>query len=58
MTFTDPDGDRWPITGLWCSICGMPLNPVLANTGTHPTCESLLIEYTQLGLTYNPKDNT
>ena len=36
----------------------MPLNPVLANTGTHPTCESLLIEYTQLGLTYNPKDNT
>ena len=55
MTLTDPAGDRWPTTGLWCKICGMPLHPILANRGTHPNCESLAIEYRHLGITRNPE---
>jgi len=28
----------WPITGLWCSVCGWPLHPVNERDGHHPTC--------------------
>ena len=37
-TIRDIDGHVWPVTGLWCDDCGMPLNRVLATAGVHPTC--------------------
>ena len=39
-TITDADGDIWPITGFWCSVCGMPLHPAIAELGVHPGCET------------------
>ena len=39
-TIIDADGDIWPVTGLWCTVCGMPLNPVNIAFGTHPGCET------------------
>ena len=38
-TIIDADGDRWPVTGFWCSVCGMPLHPVNVPFGTHPQCD-------------------
>lgn len=35
---TDMDGHHWPITGLTCSVCRWPLDPVLRDAGTHPNC--------------------
>lgn len=35
----DADGHRWPVTGLWCRGCGMPLNPVHRFEMTHPGCD-------------------
>lgn len=37
--WTDPDGHPWPITGRWCSICGLPRIDVGDGLTTHPTCE-------------------
>jgi hypothetical protein len=37
---TDKHGDHWPVTGYWCTQCGMPLHPVNVPYGTHPTCET------------------
>lgn len=37
---TDKLGHRWPVTGLWCRGCGMPLNHVHRFTMTHPGCET------------------
>lgn len=34
----DPDGDRWPVTGSWCSSCGLPMTPIGADQTTHPLC--------------------
>ena len=39
-TIIDADGDIWPVTGLWCSVCGMPLHPAIADLGVHPGCEA------------------
>lgn len=36
---TDDAGHAWPITGNWCSVCGMPLHPVVAEAGQHINCE-------------------
>jgi hypothetical protein len=36
---TDAQGDHWPITGHWCSVCGMPLHIVCVPFGTHPGCD-------------------
>lgn len=33
----DQQGHLWPITGQWCSVCGMPIDPITAPT--HPGCE-------------------
>lgn len=38
MRWADPDGDDWPITGLTCHVCRLPLDLVLAGDGTHPNC--------------------
>lgn len=32
------DGALWPVTGHWCSVCGLPLWRVDGST-THPTCD-------------------
>jgi len=37
--WTDAAGHAWPVTGLECSVCGLPLDPVLADAGTHPNCD-------------------
>ena len=39
-TIIDAEGDIWPVTGLWCSVCGMPLHPVNIAFGTHPNCDT------------------
>lgn len=36
-TWTDDEGHPWPVTGAWCTACGLPLVPVDRRT-THPTC--------------------
>ena len=36
--WTDPEGHEWPITGIYCDDCGLPLIPVNGST-THPNCE-------------------
>ena len=36
---TDADGHKWPVTGLWCRGCGMPLHPANRFTMLHPTCD-------------------
>ena len=37
----DTSGDRWPITGFWCTGCGWPLHPSIVAEGhsTHPGCD-------------------
>lgn len=35
-TWTDPDGHHWPITGHYCTECGLPLIPT--NGPAHPLC--------------------
>lgn len=35
----EADGVRWPVTGTWCSACGMPLHPANAPADVHPCCE-------------------
>ena len=37
--FTDHEGHRWPVTGFWCSVCGLPMHPVNIAFGTHPNCD-------------------
>lgn len=37
-TLIDTDGHAWPITGLWCDDCGMPLAVALKPSAVHPTC--------------------
>ncbi len=39
---TDDEGARWPITGLWCEACGMPLHIALVDLGIHPNCAEAL----------------
>ena len=39
-TITDADGDRYPVTGFWCSVCGLPMHPVNIAFGTHPNCDT------------------
>lgn len=39
-TISDADGDRWPVTGLWCSVCGMPMHATCISSGTHPNCDT------------------
>jgi hypothetical protein len=34
----DADGHKWPVSGLWCSVCGMPLHRILEAVGMHPNC--------------------
>lgn len=34
----DRAGHLWPLTGHWCSTCGMPLLRV-RNESVHPTCD-------------------
>ena len=34
----DHEGASWPITGLTCSVCHWPLDPVLRDDGAHPNC--------------------
>jgi len=41
LRIVDSDGHGWPDTGHRCSACGWPLDPVLANLGTHPSCAPL-----------------
>lgn len=36
--WTDEHRHLWPITGAWCSVCGLPLIPI-NNSTTHPLCE-------------------
>lgn len=36
--YPDPDGHDWPITGTWCTQCGLPLDDV-DGRGTHPVCD-------------------
>lgn len=40
MTYrwTDDEGHEWPITGHWCTACGLPLIPTDDST-IHPGCE-------------------
>lgn len=38
MRYLDADGHEWPITGVVCTICGLPLTPV-DDHDTHPNCE-------------------
>jgi len=40
----------WPVSGLWCELCGMPLHRVLEALGSHPLCLSPI----QAG-TYRPR---
>ena len=35
----DADGHAWPVTGRACRVCDWPIDPVLADLGTHPTCD-------------------
>lgn len=35
--WTDAEGHRWPVTGTWCTSCGLPLVPVDGRP-THPNC--------------------
>jgi hypothetical protein len=39
--WTDTDGHDWPVTGYWCTECGLPLAAALVDRGetTHPNCE-------------------
>lgn len=37
-TIIDADGDRWPVTGFYCDICGLPMQAVNVPFGTHPNC--------------------
>lgn len=37
--WTDDDGHTWPVTGQWCTACGLPLTPTAHTPTTHPTCE-------------------
>lgn len=34
----DQQGHLWPITGDWCTVCGLPLIKVDRRT-THPNCD-------------------
>ncbi len=34
----DRAGHLWPVTGLWCAACGMPLHRALVTVGVHPCC--------------------
>lgn len=34
----DRAGHLWPLTGHWCSVCGMPLLRVNRDDTAHPTC--------------------
>lgn len=36
---TDAHGHKWPVTGYWCDVCGMPLHPTLRAVGVHLNCE-------------------
>lgn len=36
--WTDEQGHAWPVTGLWCTACGLPLDRALADVGTHANC--------------------
>jgi len=36
--WTDTEGHRWPITGIVCNVCGLPLIPV-AGSKAHPLCD-------------------
>ena len=38
-TIIDADGDRWPITGFFCSECGMPMHATCVPFGVHPQCD-------------------
>lgn len=40
-TLTDRHGHNWPVSGSWCSECGMPLARAIANESTHPNCDPL-----------------
>ena len=33
-----PFTGRWPVTGLWCSVCGWPMHQALEEWGGHPNC--------------------
>lgn len=39
MRLVDDTGAAWPITGYRCTRCRLPLDPVLAATDTHPSCD-------------------
>ena len=39
-TITDADGARWPVTGFWCSVCGLPMHATCISFGTHPNCDT------------------
>jgi hypothetical protein len=38
-TVADKEGHLWPVTGLYCIVCGMPLHPANADREMHPTCD-------------------
>lgn len=34
----DADGHEWPITGYWCTVCGLPLIRSTYGQTAHPNC--------------------
>lgn len=40
MSYTDHDGDRWPISGYTCRVCTLPMHAVNVPFGTHPNCDT------------------
>lgn len=40
--WTDPEGAAWPITGLECPICSLPMIPV-PGLVAHPICEEVTV---------------
>lgn len=44
MSAIDIAGVRWPVTGYWCDLCGLPMHAVNVPFGTHPTCDDLNVK--------------
>lgn len=40
-TITDREGHMWPVSGLWCEHCGMPLHQIDEATAAHPSCRTV-----------------
>jgi len=38
---SDQEFHLWPITGILCSVCQMPIDRVFITTRIHPSCEPI-----------------